>query len=76
MLNPKRALVFVGNTVCNNVGSLVGILLIAIIDVSVYSPLVSALGIISGVAASLIFRQRLGALSYLAAVFACGAMFL
>jgi drug/metabolite transporter (DMT)-like permease len=76
LLRPKKAVALVGNTVCSNVSSLVGILLIALIDVSVYSPLTSALGIISGVAASLLFREKLGVLSYLAALIACVAVFI
>jgi drug/metabolite transporter (DMT)-like permease len=36
-------------------------------QVSVYTPVTSALGIVSGVIGSLIFRERLGVFSYLAA---------
>ena len=63
-----------GNVICSNVGSLMGILLIALIDVSVYSPVTSALTILAGVAGSLLLRERLGLLSYLAAALACVAM--
>ena len=76
LLNPKRSVTLVGNTVCSNVSSLVGILLIALIDVSLYSPLNSAIGIISGVTVSLLFCEKLGLLSYLAAIIACIAIFM
>ena len=74
ILKPKNALFMAGNVICSNVGSLMGILLIALIDVSVYSPVTSALTILAGVAGSLLLRERLGLLSYLAAALACVAM--
>ena len=76
MLHPRKSIALVGNTICSNVNSLVGILLIAIIDVSVYSPLSSAIVIIAGVIASIIWRERLGVLSYLAALIACVVLFI
>ena len=76
LVKSKSIVWLVGNVICSNVGSLVGLLLIALIDVSVYSPVTSALGILSGVVASLIFRERLGALSYIAAVLSCVAVFI
>lgn len=63
----RALLPIVGNTLCSNVGSLVGILLLAQMQVSVYTPVISALGIVAGVIGSLIFRERLGVFSYLAA---------
>ena len=71
MLNPKKLLTLSGNTVCSNIVSLIGVPLLALIDVSVYTPIMSAVGIISGVAGSLVFRERLGIYSYLAAAIAC-----
>ena len=71
MLNPKKTITLAGNTVCSNVVSLIGVPLLALIDVSVYTPIMSALGIISGVVASLLFREKLGVLSYVAAAVAC-----
>ena len=58
----------VGNTVCSNIGSLAGLLLISQMSVSVYTPISSALGILSGFIASLCFREKVGILSYLAAL--------
>lgn len=71
MLNPWKTITLAGNTVCSNVVSLIGVPLLALIDVSVYTPIMSALGIISGVVASLLFREKLGVLSYVAAAVAC-----
>jgi len=76
LLNPQKAVALIGNTICSNISSLVGILLIAVIDVSVYSPFTSALGIISGVIVSALFREKLGVLSYLAAIVACVSVFI
>ena len=76
LLHPKKSIGLIGKTVFSNIYSLVGILLIAIIDVSAYSPLSSAIVIISGVIASIIWRERLGVLSYLAALIACVVVFI
>ena len=67
IFKPRALLPIVGNTLCSNIGSLVGILLLAEMQVSVYTPVTSALGIISGVIGSLIFKEKLGVFSYLAA---------
>ena len=71
MLKPKKLITLSGNTVCSNVVSLIGVPLLALIDISVYTPIMSALGIISGVVASLLFREKLGVFSYIAALIAC-----
>lgn len=67
VLQPSSLASIVGNTVCSNIGSLAGLLLIAQMSVSVYTPISSAIGILSGFIASLCFRERVGILSYLAA---------
>lgn len=67
VLHPSSLASIVGNTVCSNIGSLAGLWLIAQMSVSVYTPISSALGILSGFIASLCFRERVGILSYLAA---------
>jgi drug/metabolite transporter (DMT)-like permease len=70
-----RALVpIVGNTLFSNIGSLVGVIVLAEMDISVYTPISSAIGILSGVAGSLIYREKLGILSYFAAVLALVAV--
>ena len=67
ILKPRAILYIVGNTSFANVCSLVGIILLKNMQVSVYTPVTSALGIVSGVMGSLIFREKLGVFSYLAA---------
>ncbi len=76
MVNPKKTLVLIFNILCSGACSLLGIFLIARMDLSVYSPIMSAIGILSGVAASLLLRERLGSLSYVAAAIACITVFL
>lgn len=74
LLRPRKLISLAGNTVCSNVGSLVGIRLVAQMDISVYTPICSALGILIGVVASLVFKEKLGIFSYLAATVACVAL--
>ena len=74
LLRPRRLISLAGNTVCSNISSLVGIWIVAQMDISVYTPIGSALGIVVGVVASLIFREKLGIFSYLAAAVACAAL--
>ena len=76
LLRVRSLLVLSGNTVCSNVGSLAGIWLMAEIDLSVYTPITSAIGVLSGVVGSLLFRERLGVFSYLAAAVAAFAVLL
>ena len=65
-LRPLELLFMVANTVASNVGSLVGVLLLRTMDIAVYTPITSALAIIAGALASIIFREKLGKWSYLA----------
>ena len=76
LLKPKRLISLSGNTICSNVGSLVGLQIIAQMEVSVYSPISSAIGIFLALVGSWVFRERLGILSYLAAAIACVAVIL
>jgi drug/metabolite transporter (DMT)-like permease len=59
-----------GSTICSNIMSIVGVWIIAKIDVSLYTALSSALSIITAVVGSVLFRERLGFFSYLAMIFA------
>jgi hypothetical protein len=43
-------------------------------DISIYSSISAALGVLVGVVSSLIFREKLGIFSYLAAAVACVAV--
>lgn len=70
ILKPKTVVTMAGSTVCGNIMSIVGVWIIAKIDVSLYTALSSALGIITGVVGSMLFRERLGLFSYLAMIFA------
>ena len=74
LLHPKQLVVIGGNTVCSNISSLVSVLLVARMDVSIYSPISSALGIIVGLVGSLIFREKLGVFAYVAVAVACIAL--
>lgn len=76
LLKPKSLLSLSGNTVCSNVGSLLSLRLVALMDVSLYTPIASAVGILLAIVGSWIFRERLGLYSYLAAAVACVAILL
>lgn len=76
MLRPRKLLPVAGNTVCSNICSIVSVLIMAQMDVSIYSPLSSAIGILVGLVGSWIFRERLGIYSYLAAVVSVIVVFL
>ena len=74
LLSPANLFSLAGNTVFSNIGTLISVLIMAQIPLSLYSPLSSALGVLIAVAASLIFRERLGKLSYVAAILAICAV--
>ena len=74
IFKPRAILPIVGNTAASNIGSLVGVILLSQIDVLVYTPISSAVGIISGVVGSLIFKEKLSIYSYLAALVALAAV--
>ena len=63
-------LAIVANTSMSNVVSLISAELISIMDISLYTPTASALGMISGVIASFIYRERHGVSFYVSAVLA------
>lgn len=65
-----KLLIFLGNTVSSNVGSLLSALLIAKIDISIYSPLSTAFAILCGISASLIFKEKLKLFDWLAVLIA------
>ena len=76
LLRPRKLVSLAGNTVCSNIGSVIALLLVAQMDLSVYTPVASAIGVIVAVIASVIFREKLGIFSYLAATVACVAVFI
>lgn len=70
IFEPKRIIPTVANVVSNNVSSLVLIPILAATDVAVFTPISSAYGIVVGVMTSILFREKLGVFSYLAAAVA------
>ena len=74
LLKPGKLVSVAGNTVCSNISSILTVWIIALMDVSLFSPLSSALGILTGVIASLIFREKQGIFAYIAAAVACMAI--
>lgn len=62
-------LIFVGATVSGNLSSLTELQLVELVDVSVFTPVVTALGLVSGGIASILFREKLGVCSALAMAF-------
>lgn len=75
LLSLKKLISIAGSTVCSNVSSLISVLLLSKMAVSVYSPINFIIGILGGLVGSLLFKEKLGALSYVAAAVACVAMF-
>ena len=76
LLQPRKLVSMAGNTVCSNIGSIVSVLIVAQMDVSIYSPLTTAIGILVGLVGSWIFCERLGRFSYLAAAVSVVVIFL
>lgn len=72
---PKRIFSAASNVVCANVGTLLQVPILTMINVSVFSPLSSALGIVLSVVISLIFKEKLGIFSYIGAAVAVLAIF-
>lgn len=74
LLRPNKMIAIAGNTICGNISSIVSVLIMAQLDVSIYSPISSSLGIIVGVIGSLMFKEKLGVYAYIAAAVACIAV--
>jgi drug/metabolite transporter (DMT)-like permease len=74
IFEPKRLAPTVLNVVSNNIGSLVIIPILATVNLSVYTPVSAAYGVVVSVVASLCFREKLGIYSYLGAAVAILAM--
>lgn len=71
LLQPKNLLTISLNTITSNMISLIGIWLMALVDLAVYSPVNQALGVLSAVTASFLFKEKQGLLLWSAAVLAC-----
>ncbi len=74
LMKPKKLFSLAGNTVFSNIGTLLSVLIMAELPLSLYSPISSALGVLISLAASLIFKEKLGIFSYLAAALAVVAV--
>ena len=75
-LTAKKILIWSGTVVTSNVVTITGIWLLAMMALSVYTPVYSALGILISAAASLLLKEKLSVYSYLAAAAACVAVIL
>lgn len=73
-VRPLHLLCYAGRTVSSNAAALMTVALLALMDVSLYTPLSGALAILCGIAASLLFREKVGPLALLAAALAIGAV--
>ena len=74
ILKPKKILPTTLNVVVSNVSSLVMMPILAQVDLTVFTPMSAAYGVVVAVAASLCFREKLGVFSYLGAAVAMLAM--
>ena len=74
IFEPKRLAPTVLNVVSNNLCSLVTIPILAVVNLSVYTPVSAAYGVVVSVVSSLCFREKLGVFSYLGAAVAIIAM--
>ena len=70
ILKPLPLLVIIGNTFASNLNSIISAKLIKIMDLSLFTPVSSAITILAGVVASFIYRERHGVWFYISAVFA------
>jgi hypothetical protein len=66
ILKTAPAIAMFGNAALTCVQCLVGVLIMASLDVTIATPLSSAVGIVMSVVTSIILRERLGIFSYLA----------
>ena len=74
IFKPRALIGISGDTLSSNVGSLVSAWIIAGMDVSVYTPVMSSIGIIAGFLGSVLYREKLGILSYIAIIAALAAV--
>ena len=68
IFKPRAMIGIVGNTVSANLGTLLSAWIIVGMDISVYTPVMSSIGIIAGFIGSLLFREKLRFCSYIAIV--------
>ena len=76
LIQPKRMVWIAGNTVIGNLQTLVGLMLVSMVEVSVYSTVSTSLAILSGVLVSVILRQKMTKFTYISVVLAIIAVIL
>lgn len=76
VIKPGHCALIAGNTVIGNVQSLMSVLLLGLVDVSVFSTVAPSLGILSGVAVSLILRQKFSKFTCISVALAIAAVVL
>lgn len=76
ILTVKNLGLWLGSVFCSNMCAILGIWLLEIMDVTVYTPVSSAVIIIAALVTSVFLREKVGFFSYLSAAVACVAMFI
>jgi len=74
ILNFKNLGIWLGNVFCSTLCTILGIWILELMDVTVYTPVSSAVIIVAALITSVILREKAGIFSYLAAAVACVAM--
>ena len=74
IFKPRAMVGIVGNTLSANLASLFSAWIIVGMDISVYTPVMSSIGIIAGFIGSIIFREKLRIASYIAIILALCAV--
>ena len=74
IFKPRAMIGITGNTVSANLETLFSAWIIVGMDISVYTPVMSSIGIIAGFIGSVIYREKLRALSYVSIIFALCAV--
>ena len=75
-MQPKRLGLLTGNSVIGNLGTVAMLPLLALVDVAVFSTVSTSMGILSGVAVSVMLRQKMTKFTYLSVALAIAAVVL
>ena len=76
LIQPKPVAYIASNTVIGNLQTLVGLVLLGMVEVSVYSTVSTSLAILSGVVVSMILRQKMTKFTYVSVALAIFAVIL
>lgn len=74
IFKPSKMINVVGNVICNSAAAPFNLWLLSNLELSIYTLFTSAIGILSGVAVSLLLKEKQGVWAYLAALFAIVAL--